>query len=429
MVDLRLQTRLSLGSVIHRPAWSPYGDLLAAPTRDGSVYIFDLATEKIVSVLKLRGSRSVWANAVCWLDETELAVGYEDGIISRWNVAQQKTLARFLFHRQRIEDLNWSTSRQLLAAASGDGQVSIWSSSKSKPVKVLPHGYWVNSAVWSPKGDVLATGAEDNRVRLWTGPELAAVNIVIMDKDWITDLAWHPTRLILASTSHSSVHVWDGVHVREILATRREGRVRTVSFSADGNLLAAKREGGHVEFFETHNWTLVSVLEESTFFQDEPKLTPESRAVFHPIKSIICTLGDGHNALRIWNVDYDYQDAWLIAPTKRELIESATRVIDLCAEAAEIAPDAGRPGIGHNRPPTDELRDEAISLRVILQNESVQKSVVALSKSRFQRFVDILSDKTAESIAKSLGPAIVAGLIASVLAIVRLLDTLLKISP
>jgi WD40 repeat protein len=117
---------------------------------------------------------------------------------------------------------------------------------------------------------------------------------------WFDDLAWHPDEDVLACASgDTSIGIIDPLTGE--LKARLEGHVagvRSVSFSADGRLLASKADDGRVMLWSTGTWKLAASWADATGHEYWP---PSIR--FNPSHPELVTFGDDNRTLRIWSVD------------------------------------------------------------------------------------------------------------------------------
>lgn len=296
-----LRTLRGHSGVIHRLAWSPNFHLLASPSRDQTVRIWDFATGETKAILD--GHRS-WVNSVAWSpDGSLLASGTEKGEIHLWSTADYRRERVFRAHAGRIECLAWSTGGSFLASASSDGTIAIWRLDSEEEFRRLEdHHAWVNAVAWSPDGRYLATGAEDPSVKLWGAQDFELLHTLRGHADWVTDLAWTPDSSVLVSAADRTIRLWDPVQGRLLKAvTGHEGRVKCLTFSFDGNLLASKGEDHTVRLWRCDDWRQVFTLEEPTLLE----MNPESNLAFHPSAPILATLGEMDTIIRLWSVDLD----------------------------------------------------------------------------------------------------------------------------
>lgn len=90
-------------------------------------------------------------------------------------------------------DLAWSPDGSLLAAASADGPVSIFSATDGSVQHPLPgHDDGSNCLAWQPESRILATGGQDGLVKLWDGDAGQHITSIKMDNAWVEHLAWRP---------------------------------------------------------------------------------------------------------------------------------------------------------------------------------------------------------------------------------------------
>jgi len=94
----------------------------------------------------------------------------DDKTVRLWNVASGKPHGEPLKgHTNWVVDVAFSPDGKLLATASWDSTVRLWDVESDKPhCQVLEgHTDWVWGVAFSPDGELLASASEDQTVRLW----------------------------------------------------------------------------------------------------------------------------------------------------------------------------------------------------------------------------------------------------------------------
>ena len=296
-----LRTLRGHSGIIHRIAWSPKLGILASPSRDETVRIWDFQSGRTEAVLT---SHNAWVNSVTWSpDGSLLASGTEGGMIFVWDACDWSLKNSFRAHFGRVECLHWSPSGEFLASASGDGTASVWRPLTGERVRRFgEHHAWVNAVAWSPDGRFLATGAEDPTVKVWNSRSFDLLHTLLGHGDWVTDVVWSPNSSLLASAADSSIRLWEPKTGRLIRTlTGHEGRVKCISFSADGRILASKGADQTVRLWRCDEWRQVAFFEEPTVVE----VNPESNLAFHPSAPVLATLGENDRVVRIWSLDLD----------------------------------------------------------------------------------------------------------------------------
>ena len=191
-------------------------------------------------------------------------------------------------HRLAISSLSFNPSGTLIASASRDHSVKLWDvSGKEDPIILAGHSNQVRCVTFSPDGNLVATAGEDQTVRLWdarTGQSLMVfqtgmsfAQCVAFSPDGsklaaggyagnrglvylyqlsrrqekralaghertINDLAFHPTKQLLASGSvDRTVMFWDlqtGLPQQQEWKETRNNPIAAIAFSPPGDLLA-----------------------------------------------------------------------------------------------------------------------------------------------------------------------------------------------
>jgi WD40 repeat protein len=148
-------------------------------------------------------------------------------------------------HSDQVRDVAFSPDGRLLATASLDRTIRLWSVATGQPhgKPLKGHTSGVLAVAFSPDGKILASASDDRTLRLWTvasgmprGAPLEGHTAAV------TDVAFSPDGTTLASASlDRTVRVWDTVTGRQrgtALAGHTDG-VNAVAFSPDGEMLAS----------------------------------------------------------------------------------------------------------------------------------------------------------------------------------------------
>ncbi|MBL7498014.1 TIR domain-containing protein [Frankia sp. CNm7] len=181
-----------------------------------------------------------------------LATGSDDTTARLWDAASGTEQARLTGHSGRVCAVAFSPDGRLLATAGNDLTARLWDVATGTERAVLEgHRGRVNAVAFSPDGRLLVTAGNDRRVRLWdvaTGTRRAEIAGRV---GRIASVAFSPDGRLLAVGGVQTARLWEVVdgpgHVLvagraldadHAVVTDHSGRVRAVSFSQDGRLLA-----------------------------------------------------------------------------------------------------------------------------------------------------------------------------------------------
>jgi type VI secretion system ImpA family protein len=283
---------------IGRIAWSPDGRMLASPSSDHTIRLWDVQAGQLRRAIR---GHSDWVTGVAWSpDGRMLASSSRDQTIRLWDVATGELYWPQEGHTQWATSVTWSRDGQLLASASNDMTIHLWETKTGILRRTLQgHTDWVTSVAWSVDGRILASGSGDGTIRLWD--VIAGLSQTLRGHSRrVTHIAWSPSGQILASASQDkTVRIWDPERGKEI--HRLEGHVETVrcvSFAFDERLLASKSWDGTVRLWRCDTWEMVAVLAE------EASPNWAASLAFHPHAPVLATLGRDDSVIRIWDLDF-----------------------------------------------------------------------------------------------------------------------------
>ncbi|HEY7423379.1 MAG TPA: c-type cytochrome domain-containing protein [Gemmataceae bacterium] len=147
------------------------GKLLAtgggAPTADGEIKIYDVASGKLVVEIKNGHSDTVFGVSF-GPDDKKLATCAADKFVKTFEVPSGKLLKSFEGHTHHVLGVGWKADGKLLASAGADNVVKIWDFDKGEQVRTIPgHGKQVTRLLFIGKTDQFATCSGDQSVRFW----------------------------------------------------------------------------------------------------------------------------------------------------------------------------------------------------------------------------------------------------------------------
>jgi WD40 repeat protein len=204
-----------------------------------------------------RGESNLWAKvATCLQVPTArlglLVVAFLIPTISSTSGGAPKALI-LAGHEQPIYKIAISPDSKVLASASFDGTVKLWSTSTGREqVTLRGHNGRVTAVAFSWDGKCVASGADDGIIKVWDVESGALVHDFEGNSGLVRCLAFSSDGVTLASAlEYKTVKLWN-IKVGKLVTTIRsyEATVNCLAFSPDGRVLAMTGGASEIQFWE-----------------------------------------------------------------------------------------------------------------------------------------------------------------------------------
>lgn len=158
------------------------------------------------------------------------------------DVHQVKTVA---FHPQ-LENI--------LASGSRDRAIKLWDIQTRQAIQITSHEQGVNAVIFNFDGQLLISGSVDKKINLWDFTTRKVIATLKGHTLAVTALACYQTFLASASAD-STVKLWN-LATNELICTltKHTATVRTVAFSPDGKWLATAGDDRAIHLWHTVSW-------------------------------------------------------------------------------------------------------------------------------------------------------------------------------
>ena len=232
----------SFGNILS-VAFSSGGNLLAAGTATGEIWVYQSSTGKLLQTFREHRD-AVWS--LHFHSNGHILVSSsDDQTIRIWDVHSGSCHKTLKDHTNRVRSAVLSPDGKLLASGSDDQTVRLWDSHTGKCSSILSgHSDRIWSVAFSPNGQTLATGGTDRTIRLWDINKGICQNILQGHTSWVWSVTFSPDGRTLASASEDrTVRLWDVTsgHCLKVLEGHQH-EVRSVCFNPDGDTLASASE-------------------------------------------------------------------------------------------------------------------------------------------------------------------------------------------
>jgi WD40 repeat protein/serine/threonine protein kinase len=189
-----------------------HGDTVAIGLNRGTVELWSIAGDEWQSLGTLSGHNNRVADLAFSPDGSQLTSASRDGTLVVWDVASQSKLFTLEGHTDAVEAVVYSPDGTIIASGSRDKLIRLWDSSTGLAIgtPLERHENFVMGLAFSPDGRMLASGAWDNSVILWSIPEARPLGSSLSGhSNWVNALAFsHDGHHLYSVGNDGAVFEW-----------------------------------------------------------------------------------------------------------------------------------------------------------------------------------------------------------------------------
>jgi len=188
-------------------AFSPDSKTLASANGNGSIGLWDLATQ--VHVASLGNTADHGAVCVAFSPDGTTIASADYGTVQLWNAATHGSIATLTGHTDAVNSVAFSPDGKTIASGSADATVRLWNVATRGSIATLTgHTAEVTSVAFSPDGKTIASG-DDHDIWLWDVAKQTRTNKLTGHTAEVTSVAFSPDGKTIASASFDkSVRLW-----------------------------------------------------------------------------------------------------------------------------------------------------------------------------------------------------------------------------
>ena len=276
--------------------YHPDGRRIATGSDDQTVRIWDITDGKCLEVLQ--GYTNSIKSVQFTPNGKKLVSAHQDHTVKIWDVFSHQHLCTLKGHDSPVLSVALHPDGQLIASGSEDGTIKIWDIDKNKCLyTICEHVADIWGISFSPDGQLFASGSYDKTIKIWRLDQKIYIHNLKGYDDQIGTVTFNPEGSLLATAGESAVEIWDVASGNRLYILEEEehkGRVKSVAFSPDCQLLVSGSTDKTIKIWDLHKRQLIRNLTGHDASVVSVAFSPDGEKIV----SSAC-----ERTIRIWNVD------------------------------------------------------------------------------------------------------------------------------
>jgi small GTP-binding protein len=272
-------------NTIGRIAWSPDGRMLASPSVDRTIRLWDVETGECLRTLK--GHKGIVYSVAFDPTGRTLASGSSDKTIKLWTPASGTMLRTLKGHKGPVSSIAFAPIGRTLASGSYDKTIKLWASASGKLLSTLKgHKERVYNVAFDTEGNYLASGGYKASIKLW---ESQNGKLVYAGNSGNTghDTVFYDSGHLACATGYTiDLRKLDGKLLRKLEG--HTGLVVSVSYLSCGHLFASKSYDGTIRLWSGDSGACLCIVNEPN---EKTGAGTQPGLAFHPHLPLLATVG------------------------------------------------------------------------------------------------------------------------------------------
>ncbi|RYP54983.1 hypothetical protein DL768_000299 [Monosporascus sp. mg162] len=204
-------------------------------------------------------------NSVAFSHDSKLvASASNDKTVRIWSADTGELQQTFEGHNDMVNSVAFSYDSKLVTSASNDRTVRIWSADTGELQQTFEgHNGWVNSVAFSHDSNLVASASNDETVRMWSADTGELQQTLEDHNDWVRSVAFsNDSKLVASASNDNTVRIWsaDTGELQQTLEGHNDW-VNSVAFSHDSKLVASASVDKTVRIWSPDTGELQQTLE------------------------------------------------------------------------------------------------------------------------------------------------------------------------
>jgi WD40 repeat protein len=203
-------------------AFSHDGRLLAATGNAPNTVVWNVATRKIVRILRspVRAGAAgvVFSPADDLLATSGVGTPDDPGLLRVYVLRAGRLIGNVRTRRNTLQDLDFTADGRLLAAAGLDGRILVWNVPRRALERIIAHRVAILTIRFSPDGKTIATGDLSGNVDFWDAASGKHVGRTLGGQNGLViSLSFSPNgNELMTTSSDGKFRLWDLASVKLI---------------------------------------------------------------------------------------------------------------------------------------------------------------------------------------------------------------------
>jgi WD40 repeat protein len=244
---------------LNSAAFSHDGTRIVTANDDGTARILDVSSGKVIGVLTPPSRNAYAVSSAAFSPNDKLIVtSYADGTARIWDVRTGRLLRTLTAEQGHVLlDAAFSPDSRFVVTASASGNARIYDVQTGAQMRVLRGSIGLLSAAFSPNGKFVVTACGDGTTRIWNvRTRKVAASLTPpgwrYDSYYVFSAAFSPDgREVVTAGGDGVARIWDAASRRLVrtLGTAGSDSLLTASYSPDGAAVVTASAGGLVRIW------------------------------------------------------------------------------------------------------------------------------------------------------------------------------------